>query len=110
VVITGETSRAQIFKTLVHEIAHAILHGNADHHARSEMEVEAESTAFVVCQVLGLETGTYSFPYVASWAGEERAETMVLQSGQRIVRATNRILDALCGEGERLEDSAKGAA
>lgn len=110
VVITGETSRAQIFKTLVHEIAHAILHGNADHHARSEMEVEAESTAFVVCQVLGLDTSSYSFSYVSLWAGHEKAETMVLQSGQRIVRATNRILDALCGEGERLEDSAKGAA
>jgi len=110
VVITGETSRAQIFKTLVHEIAHAILHGSEDHHARSAMEVEAESTAFVVCQVLGLETGTYSFPYVASWAGDEKAETMVLKSGQRIVRATNTILDALIGASDRLEDRAKGAA
>jgi hypothetical protein len=110
VVITGETSRAQIFKTLVHEIAHAILHGSEDHHARSAMEVEAESVAFVVCQVLGLETGTYSFPYVASWAGEEKAETMVLKSGQKIVRATNVILDALIGASDRLEDSVKGAA
>jgi len=110
VVITGETKRAQQFKTLVHEIGHAILHGNADHHARGEMEVEAESTAFVVCQVLGLETGTYSFPYVASWAGDENAETMVLRSGQRIVRATNTILDALIGTSDRLEDSFKGAA
>ena len=47
VVITGETSRAQIFKTFVHDIAHAILHGNEDHHARSAMEVEAESVAFL---------------------------------------------------------------
>jgi hypothetical protein len=68
VVITGETSRAQQFKTLVHEIAHAILHGNDDHHGRAEQEVEAESTAFVVSSVLGLETGSYSFPYVTSWA------------------------------------------
>ena len=110
VVITGETKRAQQFKTLVHEIAHAILHGSEDHHARSAMEVEAESTAFVVCQVLGLETGTYSFPYVASWAGDEKAETMVLQSGQRIVRATNTILDALIGASDKLEEKFKGAA
>ncbi len=94
----------------MHEIAHALLHGSEDHHARSAMEVEAESTAFVVCQVLGLETGTYSFPYVASWASEEKAETMVLKSGQRIVRATNTILDALIGNSDRLEDQAKGAA
>jgi hypothetical protein len=111
VVITGETKRAQIFKTFVHEIAHAILHGNEDHHARDEMEVEAESTAFVVCNVLGLDTGSaYSFPYIASWAGAESAETMVLKSGQRIVRATNTILDALLGTVDKLEDSFKGAA
>jgi len=110
VVITGETKRAQVFKTLVHEIAHAILHGNEDHHERGEMEVEAESTAFVACRVLGLETGTYSFPYVTSWAGDEDAETMVLRSGQRIVRATNTILDALLGTVEKLQDNLKGAA
>jgi hypothetical protein len=110
VVITGETNRAQVFKTLVHEIAHAILHGNEDHHARGEMEVEAESTAFVVCDVLGVDSGRYSFPYVASWAGDENAEAMVLKSGQRIVRATNVILDALLGTASRLEDSLKGAA
>jgi hypothetical protein len=110
VIISGETSRAQIFKTLVHEIGHAILHGNEDHHARSEMEVEAESVAFVVCKILGLDTSSYSFPYVSLWAGHEKAETMVLQSGQRIVRATNVILDALIGASDRLEDSVKGAA
>jgi hypothetical protein len=97
VVITGETSRAQQFKTLVHEIAHAILHGAGGHHDRPAMEVEAESTAFVVSSVLGLETGGYSFPYVTSWAGEKSAQTMVLQSGQQIVKATNVILDALLG-------------
>jgi hypothetical protein len=74
------------------------------------MEIEAESTAFVVCQVLGLETGTYSFPYVASWAGDENAEAMVLKSGQRIVRATNLILDALLGTVTRLDNSLQGAA
>lgn len=110
VVITGETNRAQQFKTLVHEIAHAILHGNADHHARGEMEVEAESTAFVVCNVVGVDSACYSFPYVASWAGDDSAETMVLKSGQRIVRATNLILDALLGAVDKLEDSIKGAA
>jgi hypothetical protein len=110
VIITGETSRAQIFKTLAHEVAHAILHGNEDHHARSAMEVEAESVAFVVCNVVGVDSGVYSFPYVTSWADKENAESMVLKSGQRIVRATNTILDALIGASDRLEDREKGAA
>jgi hypothetical protein len=35
---------------------------------------------------------------------------MVLRSGQRIVRATNTILDTLIGASDKLEDSFKGAA
>jgi hypothetical protein len=110
IVVTGESKRAQQFKTLVHEIGHAILHGAEDHHARSEMEVEAESVAFVVCQVLGLDSSGYSFPYIASWANGQDAESMVLKSGQRIVRATNIILDALLGGESGGEQSLKGAA
>jgi hypothetical protein len=110
VVITGETSRAQVFKTLVHEIAHALLHGTEDHHGRAEQEVEAESTAFVVSSVLGLETGSYSFPYVTSWANEKNASAMVLQSGQRIVKATNKILDAIFGAFESEQTEMQEAA
>lgn len=100
VVVNGETSRAQQFKTLTHEIAHAILHGQGDHHARDEMEIEAESVAFVVSHVLALDTSAYSFAYVATWAGTKDAQKMVLASGQRIVRAVNVILDALLGARE----------
>jgi hypothetical protein len=35
---------------------------------------------------------------------------MVMKSGQRIVRATNIILDALLGRGSSLEESLRGAA
>jgi hypothetical protein len=98
VVVTGERERSHEFKTLVHEVAHAILHGGTDHHARPEMEIEAESVAFVVSSVLGLDTAGYSFPYVAAWAGNDDAQGMVLRSGQRVVTAVNRILDALLGD------------
>ena len=58
---------AQQVKTLAHELAHALLHeGAAD---RALAELEAESTAFVVCRALGLDTADYSFGYVACWAG-----------------------------------------
>lgn len=107
VVVTGERERSHEFKTLVHEVAHAILHGGDEHHTRSEMEVEAESVAFVVSSVLGLDTAAYSFPYVAAWAGAEDAEAMVLRSGQRIVRAVNVILDALLqSDSEPVENQA----
>jgi antirestriction protein ArdC len=60
-------SPAQRVKTLVHEIAHAILH--ADFDDRRLAELEAESIAYVVCASLGLSTDDYSFGYVATWAG-----------------------------------------
>jgi len=59
---------AQRVKTLVHELAHALLHESYDDRALAELE--AESTAYVVCQVLGIDSGDYSFGYVATWAGD----------------------------------------
>ena len=58
---------AQRVKTLAHELAHALLHESYDNRALAELE--AESTAYVVCQVLGIDSGDYSFGYVATWAG-----------------------------------------
>ena len=99
IVVLTDLDRAHQLKTLLHEGAHALLHGVGDHHSRPECEVEAESTAFVVCHALGLDTSGYSFPYVASWAGAgERALKAIATSGQRITRAATTILDALFPE------------
>jgi O-methyltransferase involved in polyketide biosynthesis len=54
-------------KTLAHEIGHALLHEQFDNRVLAELE--AESTAYVICQALGLDTSDYSFGYVAGWAG-----------------------------------------
>jgi hypothetical protein len=62
---------AAAIKTLVHELAHMLLHGlgQVDYYDnRDRCEVEAESVAYLVCGELGLETDQYSFPYVAGWA------------------------------------------
>ncbi len=98
VVITEGRARPAIFRTLVHELAHALLHGMDDHHSRPEREVEAESVAFVVCHALGLNTGEYSFPYVATWAtgsGADGALRAVETAGTRIRHAARTILAAL---------------
>ena len=78
-----------------HEVAHALLHPLGDPHGTPEREVEAESTAFVVCHALGLDTGAASFPYVASWARGDNALDMVAASGERIAKTARRLLDAL---------------
>lgn len=65
-------SEAQIIKTLIHEISHAILHDRSlgkDREVSIEVkEVEAESIAFVVCNYLGIDTSDYSFGYIAGWS------------------------------------------
>jgi antirestriction protein ArdC len=60
-------SPAQRVKTLAHEIGHALLYEQFDNRALAELK--AESTAYVICQALGLDTSDYSFGYVAGWAG-----------------------------------------
>ena len=98
VVITGEGSEAQQLKTLLHEVAHALLHGDGEHHAVPTAEVEAESTAFVVAHALGLNTGSYSIPYVATWAlaGDQKEPLQTVAAvGERIRKAAATLLNAL---------------
>ena len=87
----SEDARA---KTLCHEIAHAILHRRTDR-TRQEQEAEAEGTAFVVAAWAGLDTSSYSFAYVADWAGRDDAAALVRQTGSTIQRAAAKIIAAL---------------
>ena len=81
------------------EIAHALLHESGSD--RSLAELEAESTAYVVCQCLGLDSGAYSFGYVAAWAGGgDEAIAGIRASCGRIQQAAARILQPLDGEPE----------
>ncbi len=66
-------------KTLAHEIAHAMLHGTYE--SRALAELEAESTAYIVCQALGIDSDDYSFGYVASWAGGSESAASIRTSG-----------------------------
>lgn len=84
---------AQRVKTLAHELAHALLHEATDD--RSLAELEAESAAYVVCRSLGIDTGDYSFGYVACWAGGgPEAVARISSSGAAIQHAASTILDA----------------
>ncbi len=66
---------AHRLKTLIHELAHAMLdHGTSDK-PRHVLELEAESAAYIVCDSLGLDTSDYSFAYLAGWA--EKPEEVV---------------------------------
>ena len=79
--VCADMGESQTIKTMIHEVAHAMLHDSDQMKQRGEekdqltKETEAESIAFTVCSALGIDTSDYSFPYVASWAsGKELKE------------------------------------
>jgi antirestriction protein ArdC len=85
---------AQRVKTIAHELAHALLHDHEDDRALAELE--AESTAYIVCQQIGLDTSGYSFGYVSTWAGDgTRAVAGIRKSCDRIQKAATTILGSL---------------
>lgn len=82
---------AMATKTLAHELAHVSLHDGLAG-CRGVAEVEAESVAYLVTDAAGLDSASYSFPYVAMWArGEIR---IVLDAAERAIRTARAILAA----------------
>ncbi|RHW36082.1 LtrC [Neobacillus notoginsengisoli] len=78
-------------KTLVHELVHSKVHRYDKTSSRSEKEVVAEGTAFVVCSFFGLDTSDYSFRYVKSWSKED--ENSLLKYGAQICDISGRIIN-----------------
>ena len=81
IVIKNGLSQQQEIKTLIHEIAHSLLHNSEKVKesktkiSRNDMEVQAESVAYTVCSALGIHTSDYSFGYIAGWSqGKEIKE------------------------------------
>ena len=97
--IREEMSEAQTIKTLLHETAHSILHpATLSDKTRPEKETETESVAYVVsCWIFGeegIDTGDYSFPYLASWSqGKEIKELTACV--ENIKRASSILIDRL---------------
>jgi antirestriction protein ArdC len=63
----------QRIKTLLHELAHHIHYTKFFEGESYEVsEVIAESTAFIVCSVFGVDTTDYSASYIESWSGDTK--------------------------------------
>lgn len=89
IVVKCGMSQEQTMKTLVHEIAHSLLHckgGDQEEADRSTREVQAESVAYVVCSGLEIDTSDYSFGYIAGWSRGN--DTKKLSANLEIIRKT----------------------
>lgn len=97
VVIKQGMSQLQTVKTLVHEISHAILHSKDGEEYKADKntrEIQAESVAYTVCQMLGLDTSDYSFGYIAGWSHDKNVKE--LNASLEVIRKTaNEIIEAV---------------
>jgi antirestriction protein ArdC len=96
--ILPDLEPSETLATLVHELAHEMLH-KAERRTlttKAVRETEAEAVAFVVCHALGLETGTGSSDYIQLYHGDAN---LLKESLEVVQRTASVILGALTPEG-----------
>ena len=101
ITIHDELQPAQAAATMLHEAAHALMHADADdyHQHRGMYETEAESVAYIVAGVLGLDTSSKSIGYIAGWTDGD-VET-VKNTATRVLATARTILDGITEDDER---------
>jgi antirestriction protein ArdC len=82
---------------LLHEAAHAVLHADvkADEYQthRGLCETEAESSAYVLANLLGLDLAASSISYIAGWS--ESNPSVLTDAATNVLRAVNTIAAGL---------------
>jgi hypothetical protein len=84
----------QACKTLAHEVAHF----TAEHNGflpRADAETIAEASAYVVLSHYGIDTSSYSFPYIVAWGRDRAVLTRNLAGIQKTADAMIRGVEEL---------------
>lgn len=79
VTVRTDRAAAQVAKTLAHELAHALEHRAGALVDRVDAEMIAEAAAFCVMAQYGVDTASYSAPYVAAWSDDPKRFRVVLE-------------------------------
>jgi len=102
IVISDDLNDAEKLTVLIHEYVHHVLHYIRDkktglrirnpNYSREKVELEAESTVYVVCNKIDIETT--SVDYLANWQKKEN----LLQCLENVFNMSRKILQALLNE------------
>lgn len=105
IVVKEDLPELQTIKTLIHEIAHASLGhgGKEDKWDRETHEVQAESVAYWVSQMLELDTAEYSFGYISGWS--KTKEVPELKEHLELIKQTADTLS--CAIEKKIKELAK---
>lgn len=98
IVVEESLSPAARAKTAAHELFHLLMHADVETgrpsedapEARALLELEAESAAYVLAGVLGMDTSDYSIGYALSWSGGNT--DLVRSTAERVLKAVNKVL------------------
>lgn len=91
IAIQSGMSELQTLKTCIHEISHAMLHGDKSSDiSKNRKELEAEGVAEVVLGFMGYDTSSYSHPYLAGYATD--ADMKELQASLGTIRKTSSMI------------------
>ena len=97
IALLPDLAPAERFSTLVHELAHEMLHRDARRSKTTPRvrETEAEAVAFVVGQAIGLETGSAAADYINLYNGDSK---LLMESLHFIQLTANEILNSIGAE------------
>lgn len=109
VVVDARLEPAQAAKTALHEAGHVILHAepldnnNPDDPSRVAAtealahsgirETEAESVAYILAGIAGLDTSAYSIGYIAEWSNCD--PDLLTATADRVLSAVRELADAI---------------
>lgn len=97
IIVRKNLPPAEMFSVLLHELSHEMLHHGDDvPESKTVRETEAEATAYVVCEAVGIDSRLASADYVLLYDGS--VETLRL-SLHRIRRTAHTIIDAILRDG-----------
>ena len=88
-ILPGQT-KAEEFTTLVHELAHEMLHKAERRTATTKVvrETEAEAIAFIIAKAVGLETGSASADYIHLYHGN----ASLLAESLEVIQQTSAVI------------------
>ena len=107
IVLKSGLSSTHTIKTILHEMAHSRLHKDGSFDKLSEayklQELQAESIAYVVSNHFGIDTGAYSFGYLASWSDDKKGLSDFESQLSIIQSEAKKIIDTVDAKLEKIK-------
>lgn len=108
ILLKASLAPAEEFSTMVHELAHEMMHQDPANRPKDKTvrEAEAEAVAYVVCQGIGLDANTASSDYIQPYNGDKK--TLMASLG-RIQKTAGEILEAVTDDGPCVDLAGRSA-